>query len=126
MKNNFLFLFLLLLCQACSKDPAVSNDNEAPVVTITSPAAGQQFNAGQTVSVTGQLTDNNKLSEVHVHISNIQTGALLIDIHRYPDASGYALAESFQAAAGVSYKIQVIAKDNSANEGRANVEISSQ
>jgi hypothetical protein len=119
-----LLLFSLVFIFACSKNSGGSNDNEAPVVTLSSPAPNQQFSSGQTVSINGQLTDNQKLSEVHVHISNIQTGALLIDIHRYPGTSVYTLAESFQAQAGIAYKIQVIAKDNSANEGRAVVEIS--
>lgn len=123
MKNGLLLLFILVAA-ACSKDGGGSNDNEAPVVTLSSPTSGQQFSAGQSVSISGTLTDNQKISEVHVHISNVQTGALLIDIHRYPAAASYTLAESFQAQAGITYKIQVIAKDNSANEGRATVEIS--
>jgi hypothetical protein len=123
MKNGLL-LFIILIAAACSKDTGGSNDNEAPAVTISSPTPNQQFSSGQTVSISGQLSDNQKISEVHVHISNVQTGALLIDIHRYPAAASYTLAESFQAQAGISYKIQVIAKDNSANEGRATVEIS--
>lgn len=117
-------LFSLVFIFACSKNSGGSNDNEAPVVTLSSPTPSQQFTSGQTVFINGQLTDNEKLSEVHVHISDIQTGALLIDIHRYPAASTYTLEESFQAQAGIAYKIQVIAKDNSANEGRAVVEIS--
>lgn len=117
-------LFCLVFIFACSKDSGGSNDNEAPVITLSSPTPNQQFTSGQTVAINGQLTDNEKLSEVHVHISDIQTGTLLIDIHRYPTTSTYTLAESFQAQAGIAYKIQVIAKDNSANEGRAVVEIS--
>ncbi|RYZ26715.1 MAG: DUF4625 domain-containing protein [Sphingobacteriales bacterium] len=102
MNKLFPILLLALLSQACSKDSAGSNDNEVPLVSILTPTAGQQFAAGQTISITGQLSDNNKLSEVHVHISNVQTGALLIDIHRYPDAVSYTLAESFSAAAGIN------------------------
>jgi len=62
---------------------------------------------------------------VHVHISNNTTGNLLIDIHRNPGSGSYTLNESFQTQAGIQYKILVIAKDNSANEGRATLEISS-
>jgi len=122
MKNSFL-LFIILIA-ACSKDSGGSNDNQAPVVTLSSPVANQQFSAGQAVAINGQLTDNQKISEVHVHISDAQAGTLLIDIHRYPAAGAYTLSESFQAQSGISYKIQVIAKDNSGNEGRTTVEIS--
>jgi hypothetical protein len=64
------------------------------------------------------------VDELHIHVSDVFTGALLIDIHRAPETSSYSLNESFQAQSGIDYKIQVIAKDNSNNENRASVEIS--
>ena len=93
-------------------------------MTLQSPVDNQVFTAGETVAITGTLTDNKLLAEVHVHISNLVTGVLLVDIHRYPTTSTYALAETFQVAAATQYKIQVIAKDNSANENRATLQIS--
>ncbi|PZR24584.1 MAG: hypothetical protein DI535_21660 [Citrobacter freundii] len=117
-------IILCFLAGSCSKDSGGSNDKQPPVITIATPAANQQFTGGQTIAITGTVTDNEKIAELHVHISNVATGALLIDIHRYPASSDYALSESFQAQAGIQYKIQVIAKDNSANEGRSSVEIS--
>lgn len=113
-----------MLLSGCSKN-STEKDNELPAVTLSSPANNQVFNAGQTVSITGNISDNKKISEVHVHISNNSTGTLLIDIHRYPSTATYTLNETFQTQAGIQYKIQVIAKDNSANENRATVEISS-
>ncbi len=114
--------FSLILLQACSKNEKVS-DNELPVVTITSPNNNQVFGVGETINITGTLSDNQKLTEVHAHISNNSTGTLLIDIHRNPGAATYSLNESFLTQAGINYKIQVIAKDNSANENRSTVEI---
>jgi hypothetical protein len=118
-----LSFFLLLLFIACSKSND-EKDNELPVVTISAPFNNQVFVAGSTVRITGSVSDNKIISEVHVHISNNTTGTLLTDIHRSPAASTYTLNESFQTQAGIQYKIQVIAKDNSANENRATVEIS--
>ena len=114
----------MILLASCSKSNSVK-DNELPVVIITSPNSDQLFSAGETVNITGTLSDNQKLTEVHVHISNNSTGTLLIDIHRNPEAAIYNLNESFQAQAGINYKIQVIAKDNSTNENRSAVEITS-
>ncbi|MBO9658286.1 MAG: DUF4625 domain-containing protein [Chitinophagaceae bacterium] len=114
---------LIISLAGCSKDSS-SNDKQAPAVTINTPLANQRFNAGQTVSIAGTITDNNKLAELHVHISNTDNGALLVDIHRYPSGSTYSLSETFQVQPGINYRIQVIAKDNSANEGRASVDIS--
>jgi len=124
MKYRLPFLSVMILLTACSKNSTVK-DNELPVVTITSPNNNQVFSAGATVNITGALSDNQKLAEVHVHISNNSTGTLLIDIHRYPMAATYNLNESFQTQAGINYKIQVVAKDNSANENRSTVEITS-
>jgi hypothetical protein len=124
MKFLLSFLSVMILSAACSKNSTVK-DNELPVVTITSPNNNQVFSAGETVNITGTLSDNQKLTEVHVHISNNNSGTLLIDIHRNPGTATYNLNESFQTEAGIKYKIQVIAKDNSANENRSTVEITS-
>ena len=124
MKSLSSFLLVMILLAACSKNSTVK-DNELPVVSITSPNNNQVFSAGETVVITGALSDNQKLTEVHVHISNNSTGTLLIDIHRYPMTSAYNLNESFQTQAGINYKIQVVAKDNSAIENRSTIEITS-
>jgi hypothetical protein len=125
MKNYFV-LVLIFVFAACSKDSSEKDnrDNELPVVTISSPDNNQVFNAGATVIISGSVTDNKEIAEVHVHISNNTTGQLLKDIHRYPATGSYPLNESFQTQSGVNYKIQVIAKDDSANENRATVEVS--
>jgi hypothetical protein len=117
--------FLLAIITSCSKSGTTASDNVLPVVSITSPAANQVFNGGQTINITAHLTDNARIVEVHVHISDMNTGALLIDIHRNPGNGDYALNENFVVQSGVQYKILILAKDNSANEGHAEVDISS-
>jgi hypothetical protein len=116
---------LLLIMASCSNKNSSVNDTQAPAITLNSPANNQVFTPGATVSITGNMTDNARISEVHVHVTNNSTGVLLMDIHRNPAAASYSLNESFIAQTGIQYKIQVIAKDNSANEGRASVEVSS-
>jgi len=124
MKNYPVFL-LLFVFLGCSKDEDnTEQDNELPVIVINSPDNNQVFNAGDRVIITGSVTDNKQVEELHIHVTDIFTGALLIDIHRAPETSSYSLNESFQAQSGIDYKIQVIAKDNSNNENRASVEIS--
>ena len=114
----FIFIFV-----ACSRNETQDTDRELPVITLISPVNNQVFNAGQTITISGTLSDNQKLAEVHVHISNNSTGVLLEDIHRYPAASSYTLNESFIAQSGIPYKIQIIAKDNSANESHSTVQV---
>ena len=124
MKNYPVFL-LLFVFLGCSKDEDnTEQDNELPVIVINSPDNNQVFNSGDRVIITGSVTDNKQVEELHIHVTDIFTGALLIDVHRAPQTSSYSLNESFQAQSGIDYKIQVIAKDNSNNENRASVEIS--
>jgi hypothetical protein len=123
MKFSSILLFTLLFLISCSKNEDTT-DNELPVIQLTTPVNNQVFTGGQTVSVTGSISDNSKIAELHVHISNNATAQLLIDIHRYPASASYSLNESFQAQAGITYKIQVIAVDKSANQETQSVLIS--
>lgn len=119
MRLVYLLLYLSLLL-ACSKNKQ-AEDKQAPVIQLLSPSNNQVFTAGQTVLITGNIADNIKLAELHVHISNNNTAQLLIDIHRYPNSPAYSLSESFQVQAGITYKIQVIAVDNSGNQGMESI-----
>jgi long-subunit fatty acid transport protein len=123
---NKLFLTAILIITgfSCSKNNNRETDRVLPVVAISAPLNNQVFAAGQPVNITGTLSDNQQLAEVHVHISNTTTGTLLVDIHRYPLSATYTLNESFSVQSGIEYKIQVIAKDNAANENRATLLVS--
>lgn len=106
----------LLLLSACSKDPATVADTEAPVITLATPVTGQVYTAGQSINITGSITDNNYIAEVHIHVTNTNTGALLMDVHLYPAGSTMNFSQSLTATAGYNYRIQVIAKDKAVNE----------
>ncbi len=112
----FYSILILLFSSACSKNETGNNDKTPPIITPSSPVNNQVFVAGQTVPVTMEVKDDQKLFLVHVHISDNSTGQLLYDIHRYPDNSSYSLDESFIAKAGTTYKILVIARDTGGNE----------
>jgi Domain of unknown function (DUF4625) len=123
MVKNVLILLFFYLLAGCSKNNN-ADDKELPVIQLISPTNNQVFTVGQTVPITGTINDNNKLAELHVHISNNGTGQLLVDIHRYPAAAAYTLNENFQPQAGIVYKIQVIATDKSGNQQFASVLVS--
>ncbi|MEO8403603.1 MAG: Ig-like domain-containing protein [Chitinophagaceae bacterium] len=114
-KKIFIILFLFSLT-ACSKNKSGSDDHQLPVIQLTSPTNNQVYTAGQSINITGTITDNDKIAEIHVHISNNTTAQLLEDIHRFPTSGSYSLNESFTAQTGISYKIQLIAIDKSANQ----------
>ncbi len=114
--KQWLLLSFILLATACSKSSGGDDDTQSPVITISSPANNSSVTGGQAVNITGTITDSNRIAELHVHISNNNTGTLLIDIHRTPAGNSYSLNENFTTQAGITYKIQVIAKDAAANE----------
>ncbi len=123
MKTILILIFLLFMIAGCGKT-ATEQDKIYPVVTISSPASGQVFTAGQSIPITASITDETYIAEVHVHVSNTNTGELLMDVHNYPAGKTGTISQSITAAAGVHYKIQVIAKDRAVNETNSTVLVS--
>jgi hypothetical protein len=109
---------------ACSKKTNIINDTSPPVVTIVSPLNHQHFNAGDIIQTTATASDNDKVVELHIHVSNASTGILLRDIHSYPGQSSGIVQDSFAAEAGISYTIKIICYDASRNLSTAQVDIS--
>ncbi|MEI9946865.1 MAG: DUF4625 domain-containing protein [Chitinophagaceae bacterium] len=123
MIKYFLLLLSTISLLSCSKNNGKTDDKVLPVITLSSPTNGQTFTAGTTINIVAAISDNNKLAEIHVHISNNATGQLVADIHRYPNASVYTLNETFQVQAGINYTIRVLAIDTSGNHETQTVTI---
>jgi hypothetical protein len=121
---NILLIIVTALSISCSRNKESDRDKVFPVITINTPANGQSFTAGQSIAISGTITDNEYIAEVHIHVSNNNTGALLMDVHLYPASASSGFSQSINAVAGINYKIQVIAKDRAVNESRASVEVS--
>lgn len=117
-------VLLLLIMASCSKDGDTANDTTSPVIVLSNPSDGQSFTAGQAITISGSVTDDNYIAEIHIHVSNNNTGVLLMDVHLYPAGASATFSQSLTSAAGVTYKIQVIAKDKAVNEGRSTVLVS--
>jgi hypothetical protein len=122
MKRLVFTCIILSLITACGKT-AAEKDKVFPVVSISSPTAGQVFTPGQLIPINAEITDETYIAEVHVHVSNTNTGELLMDVHEYPAGKTGSIRQSITAASGVNYKIQVIAKDRAVNESRQSVEV---
>lgn len=120
----FLLLTILWLLPGCSEKNGADNDTEQPVIIINSPFASQVFANGQVINIAGTITDNKYIAEVHIHVSNTNTGVLIMDVHQYPGSNSTTFNQSLTAVSGVNYKIQVIAKDRAVNEGRSTVDVS--
>lgn len=122
MKTVLLAFCATILQFGCGKS-AAEKDRTYPVVSISSPTAGQVFTPGQLIPINASITDETYIAEVHVHVSNTNTGELLMDVHEYPAGKTGTVSQTITAASGVNYKIQVIAKDRAVNESRQSVEV---
>ena len=118
-----LFLSFLLSGASCSKSKD-KTDTTPPFTTINNPLDGQTFTAGQSIPISGTVTDNEYIAEVHIHVTNISTGVLLMDAHIFPAAATHNFNQSITAVSGIHYKIQVVATDREVNEGRSIVTVS--
>lgn len=112
------------MLSACSKKSATEKDTVSPVITITTPSSGEILAPGQLIKIEGNITDNKFIAEVHIHVTNTNTGVKLLDIHLYPGNNTTTFSnQSLSTVAGVNYKIQVIANDRSSNQTISSVEI---
>jgi hypothetical protein len=124
MRVYYILIGWGLLLTGCSKKSNQEKDSQAPVITLTAPVNGQVFTAGQSIAIAGSITDDNYIAEVHLHVYNMNTSSLLMDVHLYPASPSAAFNQSIIASAGVAYKIQVIAKDKEINEASQTIMVS--
>jgi len=122
--KNISVLIIAFFLFACSKKKDGDNDTSPPVITIVSPQNNQHFKAGDIIQTTANATDNDKVTELHIHVTDKATGNLLRDIHSYPGQSSGTVQDSFAAGGGITYVIQIIAKDPTQNLATAKVEVS--
>ncbi len=125
--KTFRLFALTLLFQSCKKNETNTTESKdliAPAITITTPFNNQLFSSGQVIQITANATDNVKVTELHIHVTNKTSGALLRDIHSYPGDRKGTVQDSFSAQAGVSYTIKIIAFDPAQNLATAQVDVS--
>jgi hypothetical protein len=118
----FIFSIICILVSSCSKKPD-AKDYEAPVITHTSPANNQVYITGQIINIQGTVTDNQYISQVHIEITDLTTGAEYLHVHIHPASKTYAYNQTFAVEAGNNYKIKVIAEDPSANSASEQMEV---
>lgn len=119
-----LIIFLLLTGLACSKKGAAEKDYDAPVIVISTPTDNQVFTAGQQMQISGSVTDNKYISQIHIEISNHQTGEEYLHVHIHPASSAFNFNQSFTVNGGIQYRVRVIADDPSSNSSVSSVTVS--
>jgi hypothetical protein len=124
MKRNLLFCGLLIFF-SCKKESQQQGDSQSPVILLTAPANSQAFNTGQTVTISGSISDNQRIREVHLEIINTTTGAFLTHEHYSPECATFAINKTFTAQASSAYKIKVESEDENGNKGKSEISITS-
>ncbi len=118
-------LIAWLLIGGCSKKSVANKDKELPVIIITTPVNNQVFTPGQVLTISGTVTDNSSLAEVHIHVNNAVSGIEYLDTHFSPASNSATFSnQSLTTVAGTSYKIQILAVDKSANEAISTIQVS--
>lgn len=119
-----LFLLFIVLFFACSKESGQEKDYEAPVIILNSPTNNQVFTGGQTILITGSVTDNKYIKEIHIEITNLSNAIEYLHIHIHPDTNSFTFNQAFTLQSGIVYKIRVVADDASTNSTAKSIEIS--
>jgi hypothetical protein len=122
--RNFILLTTLFLLFGCKKENAGEADTELPVVVINSPSNNQVFSVGEQVTIKATITDNKKLEEIHMELTNTTTGTFITHEHYAPDGVSYMLNKTFTAQLSGTYRIKVEAHDLKGNIAQSFVNIS--
>lgn len=123
---SIVFATLLMGCEKQVRDAGVPPPLSAPIIKITSPTDLQHFSAGQTVTITATITDNDQLDKVRLLVSNKEIGVEVLRLEKHLDVKSYTLSESFTAAASRWYTIKIEAVDLNHNNAKTQMEVSSE
>lgn len=119
---------------ACSKGSAVDDnlhivndkDTVAPVLTINTPFADQQFSNGNTISITGRITDESGLYRGSVKLINDANGETLkqqaYEIHGVKDYS-FTVNHTASVTTVSNYTVVVSFEDHGLNNTTRSVKI---
>src|SRR5689334_3891774 len=105
MKKGSAILLLSVFLAGCLKDKS-GNDHEAPVIQFLTPVNNAVYAPGATIKISGIISDNDIITEAHVHVTDVNSGFNFIDIHMYPNAKDADFSNQFlRGTAGIDYKI---------------------
>ena len=118
---RLLVIAIALTCLvACKKD---GGDTQKPVIVLNSPMGNQQFPGFSPVTISGTVTDDTEIHEVHVEVINKNTSTEIMHVHDHVDARSYTINQVFTAQAATTYKIHVEADDHVGNTTVIEIEV---
>ncbi|MDF1699301.1 MAG: Ig-like domain-containing protein [Saprospiraceae bacterium] len=119
--QNLLFVAALgLIAISCGDD-----DSAAPVVTISTPTAGTSYTVADTISLTGNVTEDTELASIAI-TSDLGVDESITNFDSDTTHSfNYSITLDSLTAAG-DYTFTVTATDEAGNTGSDDVQISIQ
>lgn len=104
----------------CKKDDKPTEPESPSVITIRSPSASVLYVNGSTMSIEGDISDNNVLNSARVEIRNKATSAVLFQQTSTTGNVGFYMFQWNWAITGITsattVTVKVIAKDKLGNE----------
>jgi len=131
---------ILVLLASCSKGGSTSDnggsvihnnntppvDTVAPVLDIFTPSANQVFTSGNTINVTGRITDDLGLYRGSIRISNDANGSILkeqlYEIH-YQLLYNFNISYTPNVTVPSNYTVTVFFEDHGLNSATKSVKI---
>jgi hypothetical protein len=122
------------ILSACSKGGSTPDDNHiidnndviAPVIEITTPTDGQVFANGNSINVTGKVTDDGGLYRGSIRITNDANGSLvkeqLYEIHGF-QSFNFNISHTTSITAVSDYTVTVRFEDHGTNVTAASVKV---
>ncbi len=99
------------------------SDGDAPVISLRYPVEDSvRYDSGDTIRFLGVVTDDSKLSDVHVSIRDEDyPDSLIFSVHYSPDLLHFGIDTEYVVVTSsvTEYILMVSAEDESGNTGRA-------
>jgi len=94
--NIILFLGCILIFTACEREADHNHSNASEItLTINSPTTSQQFEAGDTVKITGVIDATEEMHGFEVHLTRLSDNSEVMNKAYGTHAKHYDINESF-------------------------------
>ena len=121
MRTLFLAIMACILSLSCQRK---IGDFNPPIITFISPEDESIFSSGGTVIVRASITDDIRISEVHLDVMNVNLNEKVFTFTANPKELSYELEQSFTTTYRTRYEIAVEAEDLDGNVHREKIYVS--
>lgn len=122
MRTLLLAILACLLFTGCQRK---IGDFNPPIVTFISPEDESIFSSGGTVIVRATITDDIRISQVHLDVTNVNLNRSVVRFTATPKELSYELEQRFTTTFRTRYEIAVEAEDLDGNVHREKIYVSS-